>query len=126
MNRAVTGTFRYRGIALAVVIAVIGWLGIPALSAAEKSAPTELNIAIPCLTAIEQPWVTGLIQALERVKAEKPHGLTINWRISENALPPDGERGIKAMGGMHLSQVIGYDVSSGHCMQNKKIDRTLL
>ena len=95
MNRVVTDTFWYRSVALALVLAVIGWFGITSLSAEEKSAPTELNIAIPCITAIEQPWITSLIQALERVKAEKPHGLTINWSIAENILPPDAGRVLK-------------------------------
>ena len=95
MKRSVTDKLRYRSIALAVILALIGCLGITSLSAAEKAAPTELNIAIPCLTAVEQPWITSLIQALERVKAEKPHGLTINWNISENILPPDADRVLK-------------------------------
>ncbi len=95
MKRAGIDIFWHRGVVLVLVLAIIGWFGLTSLSAAEKSAPTELNIAIPCLTAIEQPWITSLIQALERVKAEKPHGLTINWNISENIAPADAERVMK-------------------------------
>lgn len=95
MNRVVTDSFWSRSIALALVLVVIIWFGITSLYSEEKSAPTELKIAVPCITVIEQPWVTSLIQALERVKAEKPHGLTINWSIAENVLPPDAEPVLK-------------------------------
>ena len=54
--------------------------------------PDRLNIAVVCVTVVEAPWATALIQSLERVKKEKPHGLDISWDISENVLPPDVER----------------------------------
>lgn len=62
-------------------------------SAEEKAPePDRLNIAVVCITVVEAPWATALIQSLERIRQENPYGLEINWDISENVLPPDAER----------------------------------
>lgn len=54
--------------------------------------PKDLNIALICVSIVEEPWNAAAIQSLERVKKEKPHGLNINWTISEQVFPPDVER----------------------------------
>ena len=54
-------------------------------TAAEEPAveePTELNIAIATLF-IEEAWTTGLLQSLEDVIEEQPHGLDISYQILE-------------------------------------------
>jgi basic membrane protein A len=58
----------------------------------ESEGPTELNIAAIFSSAVEQPWCTAFIQMIERLQAEKPHGLTINLDYTENVAPPDAER----------------------------------
>ncbi|WP_116599030.1 BMP family lipoprotein [Primorskyibacter marinus] len=45
--------------------------------------PTDLNIAIILSAGIESPWDGTLIDSLERVKAEKPHGLDMNWQYTD-------------------------------------------
>lgn len=57
-----------------------------------SAAPTELKIAIPNQTTMEQPWNSSLVQAVERVAATKPHGLTITYKFFENVAEPDAER----------------------------------
>ena len=98
MKRSVTGKLRYRSIALAVILALIGCLGITSLSAAEKVPPTELNIGIISIAIMEQPWNAGFIQSLERVVKEKPHNLTIKWSVvAEKVFPTDAERVLNSM-----------------------------
>lgn len=48
-------------------------------SLAQAAEPEDLNIAIVLSAGIESFWDGTLIEALDRVKAEKPHGLDINW-----------------------------------------------
>ena len=61
---------------------------------AEESAATvsSLKIAIITTTTLEEPWNTAMVQSLERVMAEKPHDLAIEYVIQENVASPDGER----------------------------------
>ena len=68
-----------------------GPIGEPA-GEEEVEGPTELNIAAIYSSAVEQPWVTAFIQMIERLQAEKPHGLTINLDYTEDVAPPDAER----------------------------------
>ena len=51
------------------------------VSAADK--PTDLNIAIILSAGIESPWDGTLIDALERIKEKKPHGLDVNWQYTD-------------------------------------------
>lgn len=62
----------------------------PELVVAE--VPTELKIAVITTTPKEEPWNTVLLQTLDRVIAEKPHGLEISYVFQELIATPDGER----------------------------------
>jgi basic membrane protein A and related proteins len=67
----------------------------PAPAPAQQQAQTktdELKIAIISTTPKEEPWNTVLLQAVERVIAEKPHGLNITYTFQELISTPDGER----------------------------------
>lgn len=57
-----------------------------------KNVPTELKIALMNQSPLEEPWNTAMVQSLERVMAEKPHGLTISYEFAESIASPDGER----------------------------------
>jgi basic membrane lipoprotein Med (substrate-binding protein (PBP1-ABC) superfamily) len=59
---------------------------------APAEEPTELKIALVLDTAIESPWNTAFLQTLERLQAEKPHGLTISYDLTESVPQPDHER----------------------------------
>ena len=59
---------------------------------AAATEPTELKIAIVTDTSLEEPWNTALLAALERVIAERPHGLTVSYDIAENVADPDAAR----------------------------------
>jgi len=69
---------------IAVLVMIISVPGPFAAAESSTEKPDHLNIAVVCITVVEQPWITSLIQALERIKAEKPHGLDINWSVAEN------------------------------------------
>lgn len=63
----------------------------PAAPAA-PAEPKELKIAVLMSTTIEEPWNAVYIQALDRVAAAKPHGLTITYDYAENVATSDAER----------------------------------
>ena len=90
------------------------------LSATEDTAqkPDRLNIAVVCITVVEAPWATALIQSLERVKKETPHGLDINWDISENVLPPDAERVLR-----EYAKTGKYGIIWGHAQYQDAIEK---
>ena len=46
-------------------------------------APDDLNIAVILSAGIESGWDGTLVDSLERVKAEKPHGLDISWTYTD-------------------------------------------
>lgn len=50
---------------------------------ANAENPTDLNIAIILSAGLESPWDGTLIEALDRVKAEQPHGLDISWQYTD-------------------------------------------
>lgn len=79
---------------LIVLAAMFGSLLTAAPIAAQPVAeePTELNIAAIFISPVEEPWNTSWLQTIDRLKAEKPHGLTINLDYTENVAPPDAER----------------------------------
>lgn len=67
----------------------------PAEESGEEAAveePTELKIAVITTTPKEEPWNTVLLQALDRVAEEAPHGLEITYTFQELIATPDGER----------------------------------
>ena len=65
----------------------------PAAAPAEEAAGiSSLKIAIVTTTTLEEPWNTALVQSLDRVIAEKPHDLAVEYVIQENVASPDGER----------------------------------
>jgi len=70
--------FRYAARLLAVAA-----LFFSIQTAAQADDPKELKFAIILSAGIESGWDGTLIQALERVKAEKPHGLDIDWQYTD-------------------------------------------
>ncbi len=61
------------------------------------NAPKQLDIGIIFISPVEEPWNTSFLQALDRVKAAKPHGLAITYDYTENVAPPDAERVLREM-----------------------------
>lgn len=62
-------------------------------TATEKPAgPTELKIAIITCCGIESMWDASFFEAMERVKAEKPHGLNITWDWTDGVWGDDAEQ----------------------------------
>ncbi len=94
MSRKVWCSF----ISLALIVGLVGFC-LPVQKAQAKAAisekPKDLNIAFVFVAIVEEPWNTAVLQSIERVKKEKPHGLNINWDISESVYPPDVERVLK-------------------------------
>ena len=54
----------------------------PVVETPAAEAPKKLNIVIATLY-LEEAWTTGLLQSLEKVIAEKPHGLEITYHVLE-------------------------------------------
>lgn len=87
------------------------------VSQGEGSQPTELKIAILSTTPKEEPWNTVLLQAVERVIAEKPHGLTISYTFQEQIDTPDGERVMR-----ELASSGEYGIIWGHSVYPDAIE----
>lgn len=57
-----------------------------------REAPTQLKIAIITCCGIESMWDASFFDAMERVKAERPHGLEITWDWTDGVWGDDAER----------------------------------
>lgn len=66
---------------ISTILATIAMLGTGLHAAAEQ--PQKVRIAVVLSGGTESSWEGGLIEALERVKAAKPHGLDLEWTVSE-------------------------------------------
>ncbi len=71
--------------------------------------PTAVNIAVLLSSPKEEPYNTALIQSLERVKAEKPEGLDLEWTVTENVAPSDAERVLRS-----VAESDKYDIIWAH------------
>ena len=58
-------------------------------AAAEPAAPTELRIAVVTCCSLESQWDAQFLKSLDRVKAEKPHGLNITYQVTDNTFGDD-------------------------------------
>jgi basic membrane protein A and related proteins len=56
--------------------------------------PTELRIGAVFGATIDEAWYKAFVQSFERVKAEKPHGLTLSLDYTENVWGEDAERAL--------------------------------
>lgn len=61
------------------IMAMLLAVGGPAVA----ENPSKLNIAVVLSAGIESSWDGTLIRSLERVKAEKPHGLELSWKYTD-------------------------------------------
>ncbi len=58
--------------------------------AAEAQAePTELSAVVITCCSLESQWDASFIKSLDRVIAEKPHGLTVSYEVTENTWGDD-------------------------------------
>jgi basic membrane lipoprotein Med (substrate-binding protein (PBP1-ABC) superfamily) len=99
-------------VALAVVVGslLVGCGGaIAPESGPQAEAPTEVNIAAIYISAVEEPWNTSFMQAIERLQEDSPHELTINLDYTENVAPPDAERVMR-----QYADAGKYDIIWGH------------
>jgi basic membrane lipoprotein Med (substrate-binding protein (PBP1-ABC) superfamily) len=58
---------------------------------ASVANPTELDIAVVHEMTVEEHWSKALMQQIEEIKKESPHGLTINVDYTENVNVSDAE-----------------------------------
>jgi len=63
--------------------------------APETEAPTELHIAAITCCSIESMWDATWVQAVERIKNEKPHGLEITLDYTENMWGDEAEMALR-------------------------------
>jgi basic membrane protein A len=71
-----------------------------------SAEPKTFNVGAIFLSPVDEPWNTAWLQAWDRIKAEKPHGLTINVDYTENVAPPDAERVLRQMAASGKYQAI--------------------
>ena len=65
------------------LISMIALSVFGASSASQAQDPTKLNVAVILNSGVESGWDGTLIKSLERVKAEKPHGLDVTWKYTD-------------------------------------------
>ncbi|MRX34325.1 BMP family protein [Aminobacter sp. MDW-2] len=70
-----------RRLAILAMLAISAMTGSPERAAAAD--PDKLNIAVILSAGIESAWDGTLIEALERAKVAKPHGLDITWKYTD-------------------------------------------
>lgn len=58
----------------------------------EVEVPTQLKVAIITCCGIESMWDASFFEAMERVKAEEPHGLEITWDWTDGVWGDEAER----------------------------------
>ncbi len=76
---------------LLIFIVIVGiFLSLVSGVAAEE--PKEVKIVFFNQSPLEEPWNTSMVQSIERVMADPPHGLKISYKYAENVLTPDAER----------------------------------
>jgi basic membrane lipoprotein Med (substrate-binding protein (PBP1-ABC) superfamily) len=81
----------------------------PAEESMESEGPTEVNVSIVSQNFVDAPWLSILIKSIERVAAENPHGLTINYEVSEGVPYPDTERVLR-----QVAESGDFDIIWGH------------
>lgn len=59
-----------------------------------------------------------MVQSLDRVKEEKPHGLMVNWDILENVSYPDAERVLRG-----LAKTGKYDIIWAHSAYSEAVEK---
>lgn len=68
---------------LAMLAAFLIAVFVGSVEKSEAAGPEKLNIAIILSAGIDNAWDGTLIEALERIKAAKPHGLDITWKYTD-------------------------------------------
>lgn len=85
-------------------------------AAAADDAPTEVSIAVVFAGVKEEPWYATMLEALERIKADSPHGLAVSYEWFESIAYADGERVIG-----ELAAADKYDIIMGHSIFGESI-----
>ena len=80
------------------------------------SGPTEVRIAVVFAGVKEEPWYSTMLEALNRVSNESPHGLKVNFEWFESIAYADGERVIG-----ELAASDKYDIILGHSIFGESI-----
>lgn len=78
-------------------------------AAPSDDGPSEVRIAVVFAGVKEEPWYSTMIEALDRIKASPPHGLTVSYEWFESIAYADGERVIG-----ELAASAEYDIILGH------------
>jgi basic membrane lipoprotein Med (substrate-binding protein (PBP1-ABC) superfamily) len=79
------------------------------------NAPEEVRMAVVVLFR-EESWTTALVQSLDRVVADPPHGLKFSYQLTEDVPYPEGERVIR-----QLAESGQFDIIWGHSTYSPSI-----
>lgn len=80
--------------------------------------PTEVSIAIVLSSGLESAWDASLIEALDRAKEAKPHGLDISWELTD---PLWGDEAGDAM--LLFAESGAYDIIWAHSSYSDQVKK---
>lgn len=100
-----------------LMVFLMGFQGAVIATEEAQTLPKTLKIGIILISPVEEPWNTALFQSLERVQKEKPHGVEISWKATENVFPPDAERVLRS-----YAKTGEYDIIIAHSTFPEAID----
>jgi len=86
-------------------------------AAASAESPTKVKIAGIFPAGVENAWTASVIQAVDRLKKAKPHGVEIQFDYTENVW------GDKALTVFETYAEAGYDILYGHSSFPEEVER---
>jgi len=90
-------------------IAVVAAVCAVAAGSAFADEPTKVKIALVLTGGVESSWQSSLIAALERVKAQKPHGLEVEWTVGDPVFDDDAAEAMRI-----YAETGDYQIIWGH------------
>lgn len=107
---------KFLSLAGAMTVGMASLLGSTTMAMAEN--PTDLNIAIVLSAGLESAWDGSLIEALDRAKAEKPHGLDISWEYTDPLWGDDAGEAMRL-----FAETGDYDVIWAHSTYSDQVKK---
>ncbi|MCZ7534459.1 MAG: BMP family ABC transporter substrate-binding protein [Acidimicrobiia bacterium] len=81
-----------------------------------EDGPTEVSIGLVLSGVKEESWVSSMLETLNRIQAESPHGMTVNYEYFESIEYADGARVIG-----DLAASGKYDIILGHSLFGESV-----
>lgn len=92
----------------------------PSVTEPPPAKPTELRIGAVFGSTIDEAWYKSFVQSFERIKAQKPYGLTLTLDYTENVWGEDAERALRAYAESGKYQILWATSSYSDQVKNLK------